>query len=171
MKTSLRRSALVCAGISFAVLAGCACNQEAPVAAAPAAAPVAAAPVAAQTVTENFVVDAAELFDFDSAALRTDAAASLDALVRKYRGNARLVKLSIVGHTDSVGDDAYNQGLSERRAAAVRDHLVSEGVDGTKIVASGRGESQPVASNDTEQGRQKNRRVELTAELQREVTR
>jgi OOP family OmpA-OmpF porin len=65
------------------------------------------------------------------------------------------------GHTDSVGTDAYNQGLSERRAMAVKDYLVGKGVDGSRLSSMGYGESSPVASNDTADGRALNRRVEL----------
>jgi OOP family OmpA-OmpF porin len=65
------------------------------------------------------------------------------------------------GHTDSVGTDAYNQRLSERRAAAVKDYLVSKGIPASKITTIGKGESQPVATNKTAEGRQKNRRVDI----------
>jgi outer membrane protein OmpA-like peptidoglycan-associated protein len=75
--------------------------------------------------------------------------------------------MNIVGHTDSKGSDAYNQALSERRAASVREYLASQGLDGSKISTSGRGEADPVASNDTADGRQQNRRVHITAELAR----
>ena len=65
------------------------------------------------------------------------------------------------GHTDSVGTDAYNQKLSERRAAAVKDYLVSKGIPAAKVTTVGKGESQPVATNKTKEGRQKNRRVDI----------
>jgi outer membrane protein OmpA-like peptidoglycan-associated protein len=69
--------------------------------------------------------------------------------------------VEVGGHTDSVGSEAYNQGLSERRADAVRDYLMSKGVKASRLTARGYGESRPVASNDTEEGRAENRRVEL----------
>ncbi|HPI91935.1 MAG TPA: OmpA family protein [Deltaproteobacteria bacterium] len=69
--------------------------------------------------------------------------------------------IDVYGHTDSVGSDAYNQTLSERRAASVGQYLISQGVDGRRVVTQGFGESRPIASNDTEAGRQQNRRVEL----------
>jgi OOP family OmpA-OmpF porin len=69
--------------------------------------------------------------------------------------------IEVVGHTDDVGDDAYNQELSEQRAAAVRDYLVAGGVDASKIVTVGMGESMPVASNTTDEGRAENRRVDV----------
>jgi outer membrane protein OmpA-like peptidoglycan-associated protein len=69
--------------------------------------------------------------------------------------------LQIEGHTDSVGGDQMNQQLSERRADSVRDFLIAQGVAGSSVTAKGFGKTQPVASNDTAEGRQKNRRVEL----------
>jgi outer membrane protein OmpA-like peptidoglycan-associated protein len=69
--------------------------------------------------------------------------------------------VDIVGHTDNTGEDAYNQQLSDTRARAVADYLISRGVNPARIAAYGQGESQPVASNDTETGRQANRRVEV----------
>lgn len=70
--------------------------------------------------------------------------------------------LSIFGHTDNQGDKAYNVGLSERRAQAVKDYMVSQGADASKLVTEGKGESEPVATNETEQGRFRNRRIEFT---------
>ena len=71
------------------------------------------------------------------------------------------VRIRIDGHTDSVGSEVYNQGLSERRADAVRRYFVNQGVPSTRLGTQGYGESNPVASNDTEDGRARNRRVEL----------
>lgn len=100
------------------------------------------------------------LFDFDSDVVRPEArtnlrnlAASLD----KYPGS----ELLIVGHTDSVGTDAYNLGLSERRAAAAVTYLAAQGVSRDRMRSRGLGETEPVAPNDTEAGRAKNRRVEV----------
>jgi outer membrane protein OmpA-like peptidoglycan-associated protein len=100
------------------------------------------------------------LFDYDSDVLR-DAArknlATLAASLEKYPNT----DLMIVGHTDATGPDAYNMSLSERRAAAASNYLASEGVARTRLRSTGRGESEPVAPNDTEANRQKNRRVEV----------
>jgi outer membrane protein OmpA-like peptidoglycan-associated protein len=71
------------------------------------------------------------------------------------------LNLRIEGHTDATGSDEYNQRLSERRASAVRDFLAAQGVDMNRMVAVGYGEYRPVADNDTREGRQKNRRVEI----------
>ena len=100
------------------------------------------------------------LFDYDSDVLR-DAArknlATLAASLEKYPNT----DLLIVGHTDATGPDAYNMSLSERRAGAAANYLVSEGVARTRLRSTGRGESEPVAPNDSEADRQKNRRVEV----------
>jgi len=101
------------------------------------------------------------LFDFDKADVRADAATALAkvaTIIRAYPNGTAALE----GHTDSKGDDAYNQRLSERRAESVRRWLAEkERVDGAKLTARGFGESRPVASNDTDAGRQKNRRVEV----------
>jgi len=73
----------------------------------------------------------------------------------------KIQKIEIAGHTDSTGDDAYNQGLSERRAKAVYDYFISNGVSKERVVAFGYGEKQPKAPNDTPANRQLNRRVEF----------
>lgn len=104
--------------------------------------------------------DSGLLFDFDSDAIRADAGRNLVELARslnKYPDS----QLLIVGHTDSRGDDAYNQGLSYRRASSAASYLQSQGVARTRVSINGRGESEPVASNDTDSGRQLNRRVEV----------
>ena len=100
------------------------------------------------------------LFDFDSDRIRPDAAANFQELARSLNkfGNSNLL---IVGHTDSQGEDAYNLGLSQRRANAASAYLQSQGVPASRISTSGRGESEPVATNDTEAGKQLNRRVEV----------
>lgn len=99
-------------------------------------------------------------FDFDRAALRPDAFGALDADVAalKERGD---VKVEVAGHTDSRGSDEYNVNLSQRRAEAVRNYLISKGIAADRLTAKGYGESQPVADNATDEGRFKNRRVEL----------
>lgn len=99
-------------------------------------------------------------FAFDSARLTADGRRVLDAAVAVIRDHPG-VKLDLVGHTDSVGSTAYNQSLSERRARAAVEYLVSQGVPADQLRALGRGEAEPVASNDSDSGRARNRRVEL----------
>ena len=99
------------------------------------------------------------LFDFDKATIRPDAAQALGKLATVIRGFPS-AQVLLEGHTDSVGNDAYNQSLSERRADAVKVWLVGkESLDAARFRTQGFGETKPVASNDTDQGRQKNRRV------------
>lgn len=100
------------------------------------------------------------LFDFDSDRIKTDAATNLRNLASSLDEYPN-TDLLIVGHTDSVGRTAYNQDLSERRAAAAATYLASQGVIRTRIRSAGRGEAEPVAPNATDEGRQKNRRVEV----------
>jgi outer membrane protein OmpA-like peptidoglycan-associated protein len=99
-------------------------------------------------------------FDLDKAAIRPDAQVILQtaAEVLNEKEDARV---NVIGHTDSTGPEAYNQALSERRAQAVVDYLVSLGVSASRLSASGAGELQPVADNGTADGRAQNRRVEL----------
>lgn len=99
-------------------------------------------------------------FDFDKATIKPEGKAVLDQAAALLGKHERVV-VEVAGHTDSVGSDAYNQGLSERRANAVKDYLVGKGVTATRLTARGYGESRPVASNDTDAGRAENRRVEL----------
>ncbi|MGC1259564.1 MAG: OmpA family protein, partial [Jannaschia helgolandensis] len=100
------------------------------------------------------------LFDTDSAALRADLQADIRALGRNLNQYPN-TRVQVIGHTDSQGSAAYNQDLSERRARAVTNILLQQGVAGNRVIPIGRGESQPVASNNTAEGRRQNRRVEV----------
>jgi outer membrane protein OmpA-like peptidoglycan-associated protein len=100
------------------------------------------------------------LFDFNSYSLRPESRDTLRELANNFRQYPD-EEVSVEGHTDNVGGDDYNQRLSEQRAGAVRDYLVDQGVPDTRVNAVGFGKSQPKASNDTPEGRQVNRRVEI----------
>jgi len=118
-----------------------------------AAAPPAPAPVERLTLRINFDTDKAVIRPADTAELEKAV-----AFVKRYPNS----KISIEGHTDNTGEAKYNQALSERRAAAVLDYLVKNGItDRSRITTVGRGESQPVAGNATRAGRFQNRRVEI----------
>jgi outer membrane protein OmpA-like peptidoglycan-associated protein len=122
------------------------------------------ATVAGATVTrvgEGLVVtfESGLMFDFDSDRLRAESKKNLDNLASSL-GSFGDSKLLLVGHTDNQGTDAYNLDLSRRRADAVAAYLESRGVSAGRVQTSGRGESEPIASNDTDPGRQQNRRVE-----------
>ncbi|MBB3232981.1 OmpA family protein [Halomonas stenophila] len=99
-------------------------------------------------------------FEFDSATLTMGAEQILADVAEKLRANEN-VRVRIEGHTDSVGSEAYNEDLSQRRADSVADYLATQGVDRNRMRTIGYGESQPVATNDTDAGRAENRRVEL----------
>ena len=131
----------------------------APVAAAPAPAP-APAPAAPATVATKVTYAADAFFDFNKSVVKPDGKAKLDDLVGKIK-DINLEVIIAVGHTDSVGGDAYNQKLSVRRSEAVKAYLVSKGIEKNRVYTEGKGEKQPVADNKTAEGRAKNRRVEI----------
>jgi OOP family OmpA-OmpF porin len=141
-----------------------------PVAQAPAAAPAPApapavtpapapAPIVAPT-SEKVTYAADAFFDFDKSVLKPEAKSKLDDLISKT-GGINLEVIIAVGHTDSIGTDAYNQKLSVRRAEAVKAYLVSKGLEKNRVYTEGKGKKQPVADNKTAEGRAKNRRVEM----------
>jgi len=99
-------------------------------------------------------------FAFDKSVLKAEGKAKLKELGEKIK-SISLEVVIVVGHTDNVGTDAYNQKLSQRRAEAVKAYLVSLGVAKNRIYTEGKGESQPTADNKTAAGRAKNRRVEV----------
>jgi len=125
----------------------------APVAAAPAAPVAAAAPAKVTYAADAF-------FDFDKSVLKPEGKAKLDDLVSKVKAISLEVIIA-VGHTDSVGTDAYNQKLSVARSEAVKAYLVSKGIEKNRVYTEGKGEKNPVADNKTSEGRAKNRRVEI----------
>ena len=101
------------------------------------------------------------LFGFDSAQLSPTAAGNLEALANSLSDMEEDALLLVAGHTDSTGSDTYNQNLSERRASAAADFLIRRGMEDDRIRTVGLGESEPVASNETEAGQAENRRVEV----------
>ena len=111
-------------------------------------------------VSEVITLNGNVLFAYNQSNLMPEARSELDSLMAKLQG-ADVVSVKVIGHTDSQGSDAYNQKLSERRASSVAAYLLSQGLAPDKLTSEGRGESQPVADNDTEEGRAQNRRVEL----------
>lgn len=117
---------------------------------------------AAKAGTERVSMSADALFDFDKSTIKPDGRAHLDEIVRRLDlKGAELGIIVSTGHTDSTGSDAYNMQLSDRRADAVKDYLVSQGIDTDRIRTEGMGERQPVSDNATSDGRAENRRVEI----------
>ena len=139
----------------------------------PEPAPAPAPPVAACVPNfETVTISAEKLFGFDKAKLQDGAKPVLDATAEKIKANPELKLVMVTGHTDRLGSDSYNQKLSERRANVVKDYLVSQGVDASRLQTSGKGESEPVVTCNGAKSKkliaclQPNRRVEITAEQQ-----
>jgi len=104
--------------------------------------------------------DSGILFPYDSAELLPEARSNLRKLADSLQAEVR-TDVMIVGHTDSAGSDSYNQQLSERRGRSARDQLTALGVTSSRLASRGRGEAEPIASNETDDGRRRNRRVEV----------
>ena len=119
-------------------------------------------PAAAKAAPKEVIVLKGINFAFDSSALTPESKKILDEdqRISRLMGEPN-IRVEVAGHTDSVGSEAYNQKLSERRAQAVVDYLVSRGVDPKRLKAVGYGKDKPIASNATDAGRAENRRVEL----------
>jgi OOP family OmpA-OmpF porin len=118
--------------------------------------------VAEVRALDTMEIPSAALFERRSGDLTAEGKSLLDKNLTDARELfSRASYVEIVGHTDDVGDDAYNMALSVQRAESVRDYLVSKGLDDSKVVITGMGETMPIASNNTEEGRAQNRRVEI----------
>lgn len=100
-------------------------------------------------------------FDFDKTTLKSESYVELDKVVEFMNNNSTL-EIEIAGHTDSKGSDDYNLNLSQGRAQAVVDYIISQGIESYRLMAKGYGETVPLETNDTEEGRAYNRRVEFT---------
>ncbi len=132
-----------------------------PAAVAPAPAPAPAPAVIAPVPSSEKVTYAADaFFDFNKADLKQEAKTKLDDLVSKTK-EINLEVIIAVGHTDSIGGDAYNDKLSVKRAESIKTYLTSKGVEANRVYTEGKGKKQPVADNKTAEGRAKNRRVEI----------
>ncbi|MDH3900541.1 MAG: OmpA family protein [Gammaproteobacteria bacterium] len=115
-----------------------------------------------QPVYEKVTISATALFDFNKAVVKPDGKTAIRELADTIKAKgAQVVDINVIGHTDSVGPEEYNQQLSVRRATAVKDYMVTQGIDAGIIDVSGKGESSPVADNGTKEGRALNRRVEI----------
>ncbi len=173
------------AGIDGPQGAGCQCDKAvlpkevceppppppppAPKAAPPPPPPPPPPPAPPKPTTEKVTFAADALFDFDKYVIKPEARAKLDDLVSKLAG-VNLEVIVAVGHTDWIGTDEYNLGLSKRRSDAIKQYLVSKGIEANRIYTEGKGEKQPVADNRTAEGRAKNRRVEIEVIGTRTVT-
>ena len=124
---------------------GCACDKDI-VPADKCTVKAAAAAPAPKPTADKVKLSADALFDFDKAVLKAEGKAKLDQLAAQAK-SLKLEVILAVGHTDRLGSNAYNQRLSERRAAAVKTYLVSKGVDANRVYTEGKGETQPVTGN------------------------
>lgn len=122
----------------------------------------AAAPADPAPEPEIITISGDVAFDFDRATIRPEFYPILDDIAAALNENPES-RLQVVGHTDAIGSEAYNQSLSEARARAVADYLARQGVATDRMVVGGVGEAQPVAPNTSEEGRARNRRVEISA--------
>ncbi|CAM3753997.1 outer membrane protein OmpA [Polynucleobacter arcticus] len=123
-------------------------------------APKAAAAKKPAVTQSKITLQADTLYDFDKATLKPEGQATLDKIAKDL-SKIKLEVIIAVGNTDSVGTDAYNMALGQRRAQSVKAYLVSKGVDGSRIYTESKGKSNPVASNATAEGRSKNRRTDI----------
>jgi OOP family OmpA-OmpF porin len=119
-----------------------------------------AKPAAPKVTQTKITLQADTLYDFDKATLKPEGKATLDKVAADL-AKIRLEVIIAVGNTDSVGSDAYNQALGQRRAQSVKAYLISKGVDGGRIYTESKGKSNPVATNATAEGRAKNRRTDI----------
>ncbi len=110
------------------------------------------------------------LFDFDKASIKPESHGLLDEIIQVIKEHPHIKKISIEGHTDSDGTDEYNQKLSEQRARSVARYLTRGGIPADMLTSNGFGETRPIADNDSDEGKEKNRRVEFIITEQEEVT-
>jgi outer membrane protein OmpA-like peptidoglycan-associated protein len=171
------RSSLLIAAVAL-VVSGCAATQKtcrplmswsspgsacegAPVPAPVVAEPTPPPPKRVQITDKKIEITEIVQFETNQAVLLPQSEELLNEVADALKEHPEIEEVRVEGHTDSQGGDRKNMKLSEARAKAVRDYLIGKGVDGGRLVAKGFGESKPVADNDTEEGRYKNRRVEF----------
>jgi len=147
-------------GLIGALLGHAICDPEKE---APPPPPAPAPPPPPPAKAEPLVTLHGPQFDFNKATLKPAGKEMVDGAVTVMKDKPSM-KVSVEGHTDSIGSEAYNQRLSERRAQAVRDYMIENGISPGRIATRGFGKSRPVASNKTAEGRAQNRRVEIIAE-------
>jgi len=127
-------------------------------------------PKRVEVTADKIVIREKIQFDLNKATIKPESHELLGEIVEVFQENPHIKKVSIEGHTDNQGSDSYNQKLSDQRAKSVLDYLVGKGIDEKRLTSKGFGESKPIASNDTEEGKEQNRRVEFIITEQDEVT-
>jgi outer membrane protein OmpA-like peptidoglycan-associated protein len=128
----------------------------------PAPAPVVAeAPKRVEVKADRIEINEKIQFEIDKADIKSESHSLLNEIVQVLRDNPQIKKVDVNGHTDDDGPDNYNQDLSGRRAKSVVEYLTGHGIDASRLMSKGFGESKPIADNATSAGREKNRRVEF----------
>lgn len=136
-----------------------------PVTEAPIPAPVSSEMEQAEApAAESINISGEALFEFDQAEVKPDERQKLSEVIDKIKGQQEVVEVVITGRADAIGPEAYNQELSKKRAENVKELLLSEGITSERVVIQALGEDQPVASNNTEDGRAQNRRVDISVQ-------
>jgi len=123
------------------------------------------APCATEIIESLTIELVNDEFDFNSAAIKPEMAAALDGVARAVRDSSGDEMLTIVGHTDGVGSQDYNYKLGLRRAESTKDYLVSTGIPSSRMVTRSAGKLEPIATNDTDAGRARNRRIEIRTQV------
>ncbi|PIR17547.1 MAG: hypothetical protein COV46_03805 [Deltaproteobacteria bacterium CG11_big_fil_rev_8_21_14_0_20_49_13] len=113
-------------------------------------------------VTEKIIITQKIHFEFNRSNIRPISFLILDDVAELLKKNPGIKKIEVAGYCDGIGGDAYNIRLSQKRAESVANYLIGKGVDRSRLVAKGYGKSNPIADNNTTEGRAKNRRVEFT---------
>jgi OOP family OmpA-OmpF porin len=129
-----------------------------------------AEPKRVEVTADAIVIRDKIMFESGKSTIRSESHALLDEIAGVLRDNPRIKKVSIEGHTDADGSEKYNRTLSQGRAEAVMQYLVGQGIEAERLGAVGHGEAKPIADNDTPEGKEENRRVELLITEQDEVT-
>lgn len=122
---------------------------------------VAEAPKRVEVKADRIEITEKIQFELDKADIKSESHGLLNEIVQVLRDNPQITKVDVNGHTDSDGDDNYNQGLSDRRAKSVVAYLTGHGIDASRLMSKGFGESKPIADNATSAGKEQNRRVEF----------
>jgi outer membrane protein OmpA-like peptidoglycan-associated protein len=127
-------------------------------------------PKRVEVTADKIVIHEKIQFDLNKATIKSDSHELLGEIVDVFKENPHIKKVSIEGHTDDQGADAYNKKLSDQRAKSVLDYLVEKGIDAGRLTSKGFGETKPIATNDTPEGQEQNRRVEFIITEQEEIT-
>ena len=127
-------------------------------------------PKRVQVTADSIVITEKIMFEYDKADIRSESFELCDEIVDVIQKNPRIKKISIEGHTDGDGSAKYNKKLSQKRADAVMKYFVDHGVDAARLQSVGHGEDKPIAANDSDEGKEKNRRVEFLILAQDKLT-